>query len=116
MGAGPMTGGGRGYCNPAYTGYGAGYGGSLGYGRGRGRGFRRGFGPGPGRGGGYGRGFAGRAFYPAWGAGYAPAYGPYNTNPQDEVGMLRDQAEYIKQELDSINKRIGELESKSQPS
>ena len=37
-------------------------------------------------------------------------------NPQDEVGMLRDQAEYIKQELDSIHKRIEELESKSQPS
>jgi prefoldin subunit 5 len=35
-------------------------------------------------------------------------------NPQDEVSMLRDEAEYIKQDLDAINKRIEELEAKSQ--
>lgn len=124
MGAGPMTGGARGFCNPAYAGYGPSYGGGFvsgrGLGRGRGRGFRRGVGPGFGqgfgRGRGYGPAFGSRAFYPAWGAGSAPAYGPYNMNPQDEASMLRDEAEYIKQELDSINKRIEELESKSQPS
>ena len=64
---------------------------------------------------GYGRGFRGRAFYPAWGAGYTPAYGPYPMNPQDEAGMLRDEAEYMKQELAAIQKRLDQLEPKSQP-
>jgi hypothetical protein len=116
MGAGPMTGGGRGFCNPGGAAYGPSYGRGFGYGRGygRGRGFRRGFGPGPGWGRGYGRDFGWRAFYPEWGAGCAPAYGPSNMNPRDEANMLRDEAEYIKQELDAINKRIGGLESKSQ--
>ena len=116
MGAGSMTGGGRGLCNPAYAGYGPGYGRGFGYGRGygRGRGFRRGFGAGYGRGFGYGRGYGGRVFSPAWGAGYAPTYGPYTMNPQDEAGMLRDEAECMKQELDAIQKRLEELEAKSQ--
>ena len=121
MGAGPMTGGGRGFCNPAYAGVGPVYGRGFGYGRGygrgagRGRGFRRGFGPGFGMGRGYGRGFGGRAFYPMGGAGYAPAYGSYPMNPQDEAVMLRDEAEAMKQELQAIQKRIEELEAKSQP-
>jgi hypothetical protein len=116
MGAGPMTGGGRGLCNSAYAGYGPGYGRGFGYGRGygRGRGFRKGFGAGYGRGFGYGRGYGGRAFSPAWGAWYAPAYGPYTMNPQDEAGMLRDEAEYMKQELEAIQRRLEELEAKSQ--
>jgi hypothetical protein len=110
MGAGSMTGGARGFCNPAYAGYGRGYG--------RGRGFRRGFGPGLGWGRGYGRGFGGRAFYPDWGTGYAPAsspsYGPwygnpYGMNPQDELHMLRDEADAIKSDLEGITKRIQEL-------
>jgi predicted DNA-binding protein (UPF0251 family) len=64
MGAGPMIGGARGFCNPAFAGYGPVYGGGFGYGRsyGQGRGFRRGFGPGFGWGRGYGRGFGWRAF------------------------------------------------------
>jgi hypothetical protein len=33
-------------------------------------------------------------------------------NPTDEMNMLRDEASAIKNELDAINKRIGELESK----
>jgi len=33
--------------------------------------------------------------------------------PDDEMNMLRDEANAIKHELDAINKRIGELESKS---
>ena len=111
MGAGPMTGGARGYCNPAYAGCGRGYG----RGMGRGRGSRRGFGPGFGMGRGYGRDLGGRAFYPTWGTGYAPAYGPYQMKPQDEAVMLRDEAEAMKQELEAIQKRLGELESKSQP-
>jgi hypothetical protein len=117
MGAGPMTGGGRGFCNSAYTGYyGPGYGRGFGYGRGygRGRGMRRGFGAGYGSGRGYGRGYGRRDFYPAWGPAYAPAYGRYAMNPQDEAGMLREEAEYIKQELDAFQKRLEELEAKSQ--
>jgi hypothetical protein len=56
---------------------------------------------------GYGRNFG-------W---YGPTYGaPYAVNPQDDAGMLKDQAKYIKQELDAINKRIEELESQSQQS
>jgi hypothetical protein len=118
MGAGPMTGGGRGYCNPAGAAYGPRCGRGFGYGRGmgRGRGFRRGFGPGFGMGRGYGRGFGGRAFYPAWGAGYPPAYGPYPMNPKDEADMLKDEAEAMKQELEAIQKRLDELEAKSQAS
>ena len=123
MGAGPMTGGVRGFCNPAYAGYG--YGGyDRGYGRGRG--FRRGFGPGlgwgrgygQGYGRGYGRGFGWRAAYPVWGADYGPAYGPsygnpYGMSPEDELQMLRNEEDAIKSDLEDINRRIEELESKS---
>lgn len=110
MGGGPMTGGGRGLCNP--------YGGrtyaSRGYGRGRG--FRGGFGPGFGRGRGYARGFGWRGFYPAWGESYGPAYGqPYGSpptmNPEDEINALKDEVTFIERDLDAINKRIEELES-----
>ncbi|MEW6665837.1 MAG: DUF5320 domain-containing protein [Thermodesulfobacteriota bacterium] len=116
MGAGPMTGGGRGFCNPAYAGYGARYGGGFSYGPGYGRG--RGFRGGSGRGRGYVRGSGWRAFYPTWSAGRGPAYGPaygnpYGMNPQDELQVLRDQADAIKNDLDAISKRIQELESKS---
>jgi len=109
-GAGPMTGGGRGYCNPTFGGsrpfYGRGFG--RGGGFGRGRGFRRGFGPWCGWGG----------YSPGWsrwhGYGYGPAYaGPYATNPEDELNMLRDEANAIHDEVDAINKRIEELEKES---
>jgi hypothetical protein len=122
MGAGPMTGGGRGFCNPAYAGYGPvydrGYGYGRGYGRGmgRGRGSRRGFGPGYGMGRGYGRGAGRRAFYPMWESPYAPACGPYPVNPQEEAVMLRDEAEAMKRELEAIQKRLEELEAKPQAS
>ena len=117
MGAGPMTGGGRGFCNPGYAGYGSsgsgyGFSGGFGYGRGygRGRGFRRGFGR--------GRGFGWRAFNPVWGAGYGPAYGPsygnpYGMSPEDELQMLRNEEDAIRSDLEDINKRIAELESRS---
>ena len=113
MGAGPMTGGGRGLCNPAYAGSGQGFGREFGCGRGFGRGRGRGLTPGLGRSAGYGRGFGGRSFYPASGSGAAFS-APTTMKPQDEASMLRDKAEYLKQELDSINKRVEELESKSQ--
>ena len=109
MGGGPMTGGGRGLCNP----YGRTYA-SRSYGRGRG--CRGGFGPGFGRGRGYARGFSWRGFYPAWGESYGPAYGqPYGSpptmNPEDEINALKDEVTFIERDLDAINKRIEELES-----
>ena len=74
MGAGPMTGWGRGVCgpnqgagyvapSPARGGYRApAYGGTPGRSFGRGLGFRQGFGMGFGRGRGFGRGFGSRVF------------------------------------------------------
>ncbi len=61
MGAGPMTGRGRGFCNLASTGYETRFLGNYGFGRGMGsgRGFRGGYGPGMRRG--FGRGFAHRS-------------------------------------------------------
>lgn len=113
MGAGPMTGGARGYCNPVGVGYQPGSGQGFGYGRGlgRGRGFGGGFGPGYGRGRGYGRGFGPMASYPAWGPAYGPNYGvPYQVDPAEEVNMLRNEARSMKRGLDEINRRIEELE------
>jgi len=96
MGAGPMTGGGRGYCNPLNRTYG-----------------RPRFGGG--RGFGYGRGFGWRSANPAfnrWDRG--PFYGtPYQMNPDEEVNILRREADALKNELDAINKRIKELGSQS---
>jgi hypothetical protein len=74
---------------------------------------RRGCGFGFGRGGGYGRGLGSAGFYPARSAGYAPFYGGSAANPQDEASTLRREAEYIKQELDAVNRRIEELEEKT---
>ena len=112
MGAGPMTGGARGRCNPSGTTY-------AGSGFGRGRGFRGGVGPGFGQGRGYGRGFGWRGAYPPAGGLYGPAYnapsygGPYAMKPEDEANMLKGEADAIKSELDAINKRIEELQSQS---
>lgn len=120
-GEGPMTGGGRGYCNPAAAGYGYGPGYGAGYGFGRGGGYRAGAGAGWGRG--YGRGY-GRAAG-VYGGGYAPpAYGryappygaPYPMSSQDEVAMLKEQARMVKAELDAITRRMEELgKEESQP-
>jgi hypothetical protein len=91
-----------GYANPAVRGFGGGFGGGFGYGRGRG--FGRGFGRGPV---GYGVG------------GYAPAVNPYaygpapvapQVTPQQELDGLKGQAEYLKDALDGIKKRIDELQ------
>jgi hypothetical protein len=101
MGQGPMTGRGAGYC----AGYDA-----PGYvnpvrGCGRGLGFRRGWGRGWGRGRGYGMG-------PAWGP--SPAWGyasyPVPPAPEQEVDALRTQAQWLREQLDAIERRIQELE------
>ena len=105
MGAGPMTGGARGRCNPATAATVPAYAGGYGYGRGLGlrRGFRGGFGPDRGRGRGYGRGYG----------GYPPAAGPaYSTDAAGEMDMLKADAEYMKNSLDAINQRIDELSVK----
>ncbi len=103
MGAGPMTGGARGLCNPATTGSFPFYAGGYGYGRGLGlrRGFRRVHGRGMGRG----------RFY-AGGCGWYPVpVGPvYPVEAAEELDMLKAEADYIKKSLEAVNKRIEELE------
>jgi len=105
MGAGPMTGGARGRCNPATSAAIPAYNGGFGYGRGLGlrRGFRGGYGPDRGRGRGFARGYE-------W---YPPATVPaYSAGTSDEMNMLKADADFMKTSLDAINKRIEELEKK----
>jgi hypothetical protein len=79
-GAGPMTGWGRGYCNPSGRAFAPAYARSRSYApsTGFGRGLRqaRGFGPGLGLGWsrGYGQGFGRRRLYPASARRYGPVY------------------------------------------
>lgn len=123
VGIGSMTGRGQGFCNSSRTAYGPtpvlrpgyrGYG--YGQGFGQGRGIRGGFGSGFGQGRGYGRGFGQRGVYPPTGRGYGQAYyapyeSSYDMKPEDEVNMLKGEADTVKKELDAINKRIEELKS-----
>jgi hypothetical protein len=101
MGAGPMTGGARGRCNPSNVGYDLRFtaGGNMG------RGLRRGFrgGNAPGRNRGFGRGYG-------W---YPPVDDPFfQPDTNGEIEMLKAQAGYMKSSLDTIHKRIDELEKK----
>jgi hypothetical protein len=95
MGLGPMTGRGMGYCaeyvTPGFTNQMPG----RGMGRGRGMGFGRG------RGMGWGRGWV----MPGYPAPYAVPIAP-----QEESAALREQAKYLSESLDGINKRLAELE------
>jgi hypothetical protein len=109
-GFGPMTGRGAGYCAgysvPGYANPIPGRGG-FGFGRGFGRG-RGWFGRGFGRGWGY-------RYYAAGYPGYVgPAPDPYlyaqELAPKDEIKILNDQAELIKNELQEIQNRIKTLE------
>ncbi len=118
LGMGPMTGRAAGYC-AGYTvpGYINPYGGC-------GIGFRRGFfrgGGGFGRGRGFGRGFGYAApFVPGY-----PVYGkpvaypgvmvtPAAASADVELNRLKAEAEYLKQNLDQISRRIEELDSLKQ--
>jgi hypothetical protein len=79
-----------------------------------------------GRGGGRGRGF-GRGFgwaraglgWPAWGAVAGYPYAPYSApfaptmTSEQELEGLKQQAEYFKDALDDISKRIEQLEAES---
>ena len=102
MGAGPMSGGARGRCNPAMAGNFPAHAGGYSYGRGLGlrRGFRGGYGPGAGRGRGVGRGYG-------W---IPPAAVPaYSMDPASEMDRLKADADYLQKSLAAINKRIDEL-------
>lgn len=99
LGMGPMTGRGAGYCaGYAVPGFANPWGGRRFWGRGRGRGF------------GY---FTPFPVYPAYGA---PAVYPGIPVPPSavsvdtEINGLREEAEYLKQSLDQIARRIEELE------
>lgn len=106
MGMGPMTGRAAGYCAgsnaPGFVNAGPGWG--RGFGRGLGRGWGRGFGwrvggaPGP---------------YYGMAQGAAPA-GPWTARQitrEEELENLKGQADVLKQELDAISGRIGQIES-----
>ena len=110
MGMGPMTGRAAGFC----AGFGApGFAsGGPGLGRGWGRGFGRG----------WGRGYGWQA--PAapgfrWAAPQAtvPA-GPWSARQitrEEELEYLKGQADMLKQEMDAISGRIGQIESEQNP-
>ena len=91
QGAGPMTGGARGYCNPATRATAAGVNTprGAGYGRGYGRGFGRG----------YGRGY------------YPPPAASYDGGPGGEAA-IKAETDYLKETLNSINERLAALEKK----
>jgi len=108
MGAGPMTGGRWGYCNPVRAGRMPVYSGGYGYGRGLGlrRGFRCRYDSGMGRGYGHPYGW----YPPATGPFYPPVY------PQPasgEIDRLKAQADFMKNALDEINRRIDALKKES---
>jgi hypothetical protein len=91
---GPMTGRGRGNCvngpMAGSTGFGNPQSGGLGYGFRRGRGF--GQGPGPG-----------------WGRGYAPVQGPVAAQAPISKEALRQRAEILESELNSIKAALADL-------
>ena len=103
MGSGPMTGGRRGFCNPSRPSIERPF--ARGYGSGAGYGFRGGYGPGRG----FQKGFC-RSF--AW---YPPVYEPgYPTDQTREMNMLKAESDSMKNALETINRRIAELEKSSE--
>jgi len=126
-----MTGRAAGYCagypvpgfmNP-YGGRGMGMGWGRGGGRGMGMAWRRGWGGGGGWG--YAAPYAAPGAYAApYAASAAPdapyaapygAQGPWGApSPEQETEMLRGQADWLKEQMDAINKRLQELEQKKE--
>ncbi|MCU0461684.1 MAG: DUF5320 domain-containing protein [Bacteroidales bacterium] len=96
MGQGPRTGRGLGYCSGFD---------SPGYAKGQGGGTGRGFGPGRGRGRGIGRGMA-------YGRGRGLQASPWTIaiSKEDEIKLLKSQADELKRSQVDIEKRLGELE------
>lgn len=105
MGMGPMTGRGMGFCAGVVASGPINMTPGRGFGMGCGRGFR-------GRGAGGGRGWR-NMFHatglPAWARGDVPAAIPA---PPQELAVLKQQAEYLGNALESIRKRIQEVESR----
>ena len=102
-GAGPMTGGARGLCNPASPGYSPGI--NRGYNYGRGFGYGRGFrGAGIGRGVGYGRNYG---WYPP------AATGGVTENRATEILNLKNEASSLQQSLEAIKQRIADMEAET---
>lgn len=101
MGAGPMTGGARGFCDPAAAGYPRPFGRGMGFGRGS----RGGYGPDMGRG--FGRGFGWCRWYPKDSGTVYPA------DPAAEINMLKAQADSMQNTLDGIKRRIAQLQAES---
>jgi hypothetical protein len=112
LGQGPMTGRRAGFCAgynvPGYANPipGRGYGLGRGWG-GSGRGWRHWY---------YATGLPGWVrfgYAPAW--GQPPAYSPYAPpmTAEQELQMLKNQAEWLKSELEAIDRRIQELSQES---
>jgi hypothetical protein len=101
MGFGPMTGRAAGYCAgypvPGFANPGFGFGGFS-----RGRGFRR-------------RNMYFLTGMPGWARfGYNPYYGVGVVPAVDEKTYLKNQAQFVEQELQQIKKRLDELEKESE--
>ncbi|OQX64126.1 MAG: hypothetical protein B5M56_00700 [Desulfococcus sp. 4484_241] len=98
MGAGPMTGGARGYCLPASAGRRGVPAGAAGFGRGMAyrRGARAGYGPGRG----------------AWAWG-GPWRGFGYAFPSDEKNALKQQEQALQSSLDAIRSRLSELDEEA---
>jgi hypothetical protein len=90
QGAGAMTGGARGYCNPAGANVGANIPRGGGYGRGYGRGFGRGYGA----------------------CGYPPPAAPYSAQTGAQPSVAQAEANSLKEALNAINERLSALEKK----
>jgi len=117
MGMGPMTGGGRGWCNPsapyARPYFSGGFGPWFRGGRGRGRGYRHWYGA-TGLPGWMRFGPVGPLGYPG---GYQWGYPPVSPyTKEQETEFLKDQAAALKEELDAIDSRLRDLESEGQGS
>ncbi|MCD4783114.1 MAG: DUF5320 domain-containing protein [Candidatus Eremiobacteraeota bacterium] len=113
MGQGQRTGWGMGYCPPGAPVYARPPQYSEGLGRGRG-----GFGRGSGYGRGYGRG-RGRGRAQGWAPpfpGGTPYPYDYGLAPEGEIATLKDQSGLLQRELERINERINELQSKEKTS
>ena len=102
-GMGPMTGRAAGYCAgcgaPGFMTPAPGRGLGMAWGRGGGRGMAMAWRRGPGGG---------------WGFAPAPfpgAYAPPEPTAEQQLAGLRDQADWLKQQMDAINARIQELQN-----
>lgn len=104
LGQGSMTGGGRGYCAVNLNGAGARQGVGRGFfGRGGGRGYRNCF---------YATGL------PGWVRAQKgmQAFGGYERalSREEELTELKNQADYLKTELDAVQARVRDLETKEE--